>query len=106
MNTLDKLKATCLVALLGVAAISVATFWSQNDLSKAMDNRFESRALATELRTSSEDLTRLASTYVVTGDDRYEDAYWRVLNVRNGKLPRPDGRQVALLTLMQQQGLT
>lgn len=106
MNTLDKLKATCLVALLGVAAISVATFWSQNDLSKAMDNRFESRALATELRTSFEDLTRLARTYVVTGDDRYEDAYWRVLNVRNGKLPRPDGRQVALLTLMQQQGLT
>ncbi|UFS56293.1 methyl-accepting chemotaxis protein [Comamonadaceae bacterium M7527] len=106
MNTLDKLKATSLVALLSVAAISVATFWSQNDLSKAMDNRFVSRGLAAELRSSSEELTRLARTYVVTGDDRYEDAYWRVLDVRNGKLPRPDGQQVALHTLMQQQGLT
>lgn len=106
MNTLDKLKATSLAALLGVAAISVATFWSQSDLSQAEHNRFVSRALATELRASSDDLTRLARTYVVTGDERYEDAYWRVLDVRNGKLPRSDGQQVALQTLMQQQGFT
>ena len=73
MNTLDKLKATSLAALLGVAAISAATFWSQSDLSQAEHNRFVSRALATELRASSDDLTRLARTYVVTGDERYED---------------------------------
>lgn len=41
--------------------------------------------LADELRQSSDDLTRLARTYVVTGDSKYEDFYMTILDIRNGK---------------------
>ncbi|WP_279340945.1 methyl-accepting chemotaxis protein [Janthinobacterium sp. 78] len=41
------------------------------------------------MRQSSDDLTRLARTYVVTGDVSYEQQYMDILDIRNGKKPRP-----------------
>jgi methyl-accepting chemotaxis protein len=55
----------------------------------AHDARYASYLLADELRQSSDDLTRLARTYVVTGDIRYENQYMDVLAIRNGQKPRP-----------------
>jgi methyl-accepting chemotaxis protein len=52
-------------------------------------NRYNSYLLADELRQSSDDLTRLARTYVLTGDPDWEKQYFEVLDIRNGKLPRP-----------------
>ena len=46
--------------------------------------------LADELRQSSDDLTRMARTYVVTGDVRYEEYFNRILEIRNGEAPRPE----------------
>lgn len=43
------------------------------------------------LRHSSDDLTRFARTYVVTGDSRYKDKYFTTLEIRNGTAPRPHG---------------
>ncbi len=40
--------------------------------------------LAEELRQSSDDLTRLARLYVVTGDPKYEQYYWDVIAILNG----------------------
>ncbi|MCB1180357.1 MAG: hypothetical protein KDK36_22445, partial [Leptospiraceae bacterium] len=51
--------------------------------------RFESYIAADELRQSSDDLTRLARTYVITGDPIYEKFYWEILEIRNGKIGRP-----------------
>lgn len=62
--------------------------------------------LARELRHSSDELTRLARTYVVTGDSAYERAYWEILAVRNGTAPRADGSRISLRTLMQNIGFT
>lgn len=36
----------------------------------------------------------------------YEEAYWQVLNIRNGKAVRPDGRKVPLNVLMKHLGFT
>ncbi len=55
----------------------------------AYDNRYQSYLLADELRQSSDDLTRLARTYVVTGEAKWEEQYMAVLDIRNGKKPRP-----------------
>jgi len=79
------------VALCGavVAGAFVALLSAEGDLAAAQDNRHHSYLLADELRQSSDDLTRLARTYVVTGDDRYEQQYWQVLDIRNGKTARP-----------------
>jgi len=99
---------------------------AQTQTSEAERTRYESYLLADELRQSSDDLTRLARTYVVTGESKYEDQYWDVLAIRNGEKPRPqqysriywdfvaangqkprpDADKVPLQKLMQQVGFT
>jgi methyl-accepting chemotaxis protein len=106
MNTMQRLKLTTIGPVMGLLALALVALWSQRALNQAQTNRFASYALANELRQSSDELTRLARTYCVTGDAEYERQYWHVLDIRNGKRPRPDGRTVALRTLMQQQGFT
>jgi two-component system sensor histidine kinase/response regulator len=87
---------------------------------------FLSYQLADELRQSSDDLTRFARLYVVTGDPQYEQDYRDVIAIRNGTMPRPENYEriywdlyidlghsprpatapVSLLNLMQQAGFT
>ena len=51
--------------------------------------QYKSFILADELRQSSDDLTRMARTYVITGNPMFEEQYKTVLAIRNGELPRP-----------------
>jgi len=51
--------------------------------------RYLSYQLADEFRQTSQDLTRLGRSYVITGDEKYKDAYWDIVKWRNGELPRP-----------------
>jgi methyl-accepting chemotaxis protein len=82
------LMATCLlVVLLAVWRMNAAAAES----TEAESRRTLSLQLADELRQSSDDLTRLARTYVVTGDPKWEAQYFEVLDIRNGKKPRPPG---------------
>ena len=103
--------------------------WMMNTLERldhAEQVRFDSYLLADELRQSSDDLTRLARTYVLTGDAKYEQQYWDILAIRNGEKPRPqqynriywdfvaadgkkprgDGDIIALLKMMERLGFT
>ena len=41
------------------------------------------------MRQSSDDLTHFARTYVVTGSEEFKDRYFKTLDIRNGKSPRP-----------------
>ena len=66
---------------------------SQESLVEAQDNRYKSYLLADELRQSSDDLTRLARTYVISEDDKYEKMYWDILAIRNGQKPRPENAE-------------
>jgi len=59
------------------------------ELTTAEDDRFSLVAEADVLRQSSDDLTRSARTYVVTGDERYREHYFKILAIRNGEAPRP-----------------
>lgn len=45
--------------------------------------------LADEFRQSSDDLTRLARTFAVTGNLHYEQQYLEVVAMRSGQKPRP-----------------
>ena len=62
---------------------------SNAELDAANQNRYRSFLLATELRQSSDDLTRLARTFVETGEAQFEQQYWAVVAIRDGKLARP-----------------
>ena len=106
MNTMRLLRLTTLGPIFGLFVLAVLAFFNQRAVNRAQINRYESFRLAQELRASSEDLTRLARTYVVTGDPVYEEQYWHLLDVRNGVKPRADGRTVPLRTLMQAQGFS
>ena len=58
-------------------------------LEDAYNMQYKSLILADELRQSSDDLTRMARTYVLTGNPMFEEQYKTVLAIRNGELPRP-----------------
>jgi methyl-accepting chemotaxis protein len=106
MNTLQRLRLVTIGPVAGLLFLSLLGFWNQRVLNRAQENRHESHRLAQELRQSSDELTRLARTYVVTGDPDYERQYWQVLAIRNGEAARSDGRTVPLRTLMERQGFT
>ena len=72
----------------------------------AQKTAYESNKIADELRDSSEDLTKYVRTFVVTGEPKYEKEYWQVLNIRNGKEARPNGRKIPLNILVKQLGFT
>ena len=80
--------ATCvMVALLAVFAVLL--FFGQRELKLTTSRRYASYLLADELRQSSDDLTRMARTFVLTGDSKFELMYWEILAIRNGEAPRP-----------------
>ena len=90
-------------------------------LEDAYQMQYKSLILAQELRQSSDDLTRMARTYVITGNPMFEEQFKTVFDIRNGDLPRPqryngifwdfytlgdkkpilDGEKIALKELMQ-----
>jgi methyl-accepting chemotaxis protein len=117
------------IQLVLVAATGVVTlmlFQNQGNLNSARETQFQSYLLADELRQSSDDLTRLARAFVATGSAEYEREYWTILDIRNGKAPRPieynriywdfvaatgqkprgDGETIALQELMKKEGFT
>ncbi|MCZ6816318.1 MAG: hypothetical protein O7F76_06405, partial [Planctomycetota bacterium] len=80
-------------ALVGLLAVLAFTVWlgvrTHERLGDSETRRYESNKLAEELRRSSDDLTRMARTYVVTGDPIYEQYFWDILAIRNGEQARP-----------------
>ncbi len=113
--------------MLAIALAALALERSDATLNAANESRYASFQLATELRQSSDDLTRLARTYVITADPAYEKQYQAILDIRDGKKPRPENygriywdfvaadgkpprpdssRSVALIALMREAGFT
>ncbi len=59
------------------------------DTVKSQERRHRSYKLAEELRQSSDDLTRMARSYVCSNDKQYLAYYHEILAIRNGTQPRP-----------------
>ncbi|OQW99791.1 MAG: hypothetical protein BWK80_62530 [Desulfobacteraceae bacterium IS3] len=81
------------IIVIGIIILGILVILMQengNRLNNRQEQRYQSYLLADELRQSSDDLTRMARTYVVTGDDKYEKMYWDILAIRNGEKPRPE----------------
>jgi len=107
-------------------AFGLYVYWEKR-IDRANDLRHSSYLLADELRQSSDDLARMARAYVVTGESRYKKYYQDILDIRDGKKPRPkayryvywdlmlanvlspqadSGPAIALMELMHQSGFT
>ncbi len=63
--------------------------YSEKRIDHINEIRLTSFLLADELRHSSDDLTRMVRTYVATGNPLYKEHYQEILDIRNGKKPRP-----------------
>ncbi len=79
---------------------------------KYAHNKEECVALANELMRSSQQLTSNVRQYAATGDPRYEQIYFGIVDERAGKKPRSSdkriasGQQIPLLTLLERCGAT
>lgn len=83
--------------ILIISVIFVATSITLNFLNNGVSNRIEAKyeqrflafAIADEFRHTSMNLTRFARTYAATGEQKYWDDYWMIVNWRAGEAPRP-----------------
>ncbi|MGB5297696.1 MAG: hypothetical protein WBN08_17540 [Thiogranum sp.] len=117
---------TVIALLVAILYLMVLEVQNQRELAAADARHSASYKLADELRQSSDDLTRMARTYTVTGEPVYKEYFRRILAIRNGEAPRPenygdvywdfvsatgeqpslDGEPAALRTLMRRKGFT
>ena len=115
-----------LILIFVLGLLTVYLYQNQNMLAKSRDIQFTSYQLADQLRQSGDDLTRMVRTYVATGNPEFEREFWAVLDIRNGKIPRPldydniywdfvsatgqkprsDGETISLHDLMVKEGFT
>ncbi len=89
---LTKFSLLLLAMLAVVVAFIVSFVWriqAETRLQKANETRLNSLVLADELRQSSNDLTRLARTYVITGDVAFKRQFEAVREIRDGLRRRP-----------------
>ncbi|WP_051295385.1 hybrid sensor histidine kinase/response regulator [Azonexus hydrophilus] len=88
LNLLNRVPVT--LVLLGM---TLATFVfyvaAEKRIDAANEQRHASLLLAEELRQSSDDLTRMVRTYAVTGNPIYKRHFQEILDIRDGKKPRP-----------------
>ncbi|NVO09169.1 MAG: PAS domain S-box protein [Bacteroidales bacterium] len=73
----------------GLVILTTLIYINQKELIESQHIHFQSYLLANELLQSSDDLTRLARSYVASNNGEFERQYNAVLDIRNGKKPRP-----------------
>lgn len=79
-----------------IGVLVVLLIQNQEDLIYTQKARFYSYKLSQELKVSSKQLTRFSRTYAMTGDSIWKSKYYEVLAIRNGQLPRKNGRFISL----------
>ncbi|MEQ1635298.1 MAG: ATP-binding protein [Methylococcales bacterium] len=75
------------------AILFVVYVRAEKQIDRANEFRFQSYLLANELRQSSDDLTHMVSSYVITGNPIYKQHYQEILDIRDGKISRPANYQ-------------
>ncbi len=121
-----RLALTVFLLLALIVTFAVYTH-AEKAIDRANEYRQQSLFLSEELRQSSDDLTRMARTYVITGQTAYKSHYLDIIAIRDGvkarpenyhniywdlvfsgqPLPRPDSQQkTPLLELFRQAGFS
>lgn len=78
------------IAMFAVVIASFVVYVrAEKRIDRANDVRVQSLSLSEELRRSSDDLTRMVRLYVATGKPIFKQHYQEILDIRDGKAPRP-----------------
>lgn len=75
--------------LTGIGALVFHSLSIREELNKSERHQFQALLLAHELLQSSDDLTTMARTYVITGDPAFKRYFMEIWDIRNGIRPRP-----------------
>ena len=113
------------VLLISIGALVFHSLSIRDDITNHERHRFRAILLADELLQSSEDLTNMARNYVITGNPVYERHFSQILDIRDGKKPRPpnysatywyllpdetaaaeQGNAISLLEMMKREGFS
>jgi diguanylate cyclase (GGDEF)-like protein len=89
---LSRLQFLFRLTLVVLAGFVTSFFWyvsTERAIDVANQQRLQSFFLADTLRQSSDDLTRMVRSYVVTGEPRYKAHFQEIMAIRDGKAPRP-----------------
>eukprot|EP01060_Flectonema_neradi_P029575 TRINITY_DN4117_c2_g1_i2.p1 TRINITY_DN4117_c2_g1~~TRINITY_DN4117_c2_g1_i2.p1 ORF type:complete len:664 (+),score=89.40 TRINITY_DN4117_c2_g1_i2:87-1994(+) len=78
-----------MICILLLLLIVILNYELQHNFTSTTDTNLKTLRLATELRQSSDDLTRFVRTYTVTGNASYWDYFNDVIAIRDGKIPLP-----------------
>ncbi len=100
------INVTIIILLIILGSLTFLMLRSEKELNKKHEIRYKSYIIADELRQSSDDLTRYCRSYISSGNEDFEKAYWNVIDIRNGKKIRPDGRTISLQDSMRTLGFT
>jgi len=79
----------CLAVLLIMTLLFFGYVWAEKQVDLANNQRYKTQLLIDELRQSSDDLTRMIRSYIVTGNVVYLRYFEEILAIRDGKAPRP-----------------
>ncbi len=102
----------CLVSIAVLVVSVVMVVRGNNEMRNFAQKRFDSILLAQEVRATSSGLTANARAFVSTGSAAYETAYWNLVKIRAGEMPRPadaavaPGQTIPMNTLLVQAGFT
>ena len=80
-----------LIIIMGLlqCSFSWVIFYIAQAQVKATQERFASIRIIYDLAESSDNLTKMAQIYAITGNKKYRDYYNNILAIRNGLAPRP-----------------
>lgn len=96
--------STFFVLLILLTVSLFSTYSSARLLVKTNAHSKRMTQYALELQSSSEGLTEAVQHYVATLDTAWLNTYYNILDVRQGKSPRPDGTKIPLDQLLEQNG--
>lgn len=118
--------SVAITLLSAILILVLAASFNQTNLINVEDNRYKSYLLADELRQTSDDLTKFARAFALSGEPIYEEIYEKILAIRSGKLARfknshriywdfylsdksksqADDKKISLIDIMKQTGFT
>jgi len=106
----SRIMAVLMVALFAFGLLSMRL--SAARIHQARETQLVSLALSRETSDNSYGLTANVRSYVASGNPLFKDNYFKILDIRSGKIPRPaeaavaPGRQVELNRLYDEAGFT
>jgi len=98
LDSLRRLRALLAIVFVILVVLIAATVYvlarqkaATSRTNQAITRYHDSIRLTEQLRHSSDDLTRMVRSYAVTGDPRFKEYFYTILDIRDGRAPRPPG---------------